>query len=146
MANIIIYGGGFQAAAAVSKAASQAGNAQIYVIIPYPVSDTSKAFGSIGTLGGQNFFDVRHWNGSFPYRGSFEWWYSQGSSFYNTEAMAARLTTDVTKYSNVQVFYGYDIFSFSTAASPYRITQVTIKKSHEIHLPDLWNGAQEHIH
>ena len=69
MANIIIYGGGFQAAAAASKAASQAGNAQIYVIIPYPVSDTSKAFGSIGTLGGQNFFDVRHSNGSCPYRG-----------------------------------------------------------------------------
>ena len=39
MANIIIYGGGFQAAAAASKAASQAGNAQIYVIIPYPVSE-----------------------------------------------------------------------------------------------------------
>ena len=38
MANITIYGGGFQAAAAASKAASQAGNAQIYVIIPYPVS------------------------------------------------------------------------------------------------------------
>ena len=68
MANIIIYGGGFQAAAAASKAASQAGNAQIYVIIPYPVSDTSKAFGSIGTLGGQNYFDVRSWNGAFPYK------------------------------------------------------------------------------
>ena len=31
MANIIIYGGRFQAAAAASKAASQAGNAQIYL-------------------------------------------------------------------------------------------------------------------
>ena len=31
MANIIIYGGGFQAAAAASKAASQAGSAQIYL-------------------------------------------------------------------------------------------------------------------
>lgn len=31
MANIIICGGGFQAAAAASKAASQAGNAQIYL-------------------------------------------------------------------------------------------------------------------
>lgn len=128
MANIIIYGGGFQAAAAASKAASQAGNAQIYVIIPYPVSDTSKAFGSIGTLGGQNYFDVRSWNGAFPYKGSFEWWYSQGSSFYSTEAMAARLTADVTKYSNVTVYYGYDICSFNTASNPYRISQVTIKK------------------
>lgn len=109
MANIIIYGGGFQAAAAASKAASQAENAQIYVIIPYPVSDTSKAFGSIGTLGGQNYFDVRSWNGAFPYKGSFEWWYSQGSSFYSTEALAARLTADVTQYSNVTVYYGYDV-------------------------------------
>ena len=31
MANIIIYGGGFQAVAAASKAVSQAGNAQIYL-------------------------------------------------------------------------------------------------------------------
>ena len=59
MADIVIYGGGFQAAAAAAKAASQATTAQIAVIVPYPVADPHKAFGSIGTLGGQNFFDVR---------------------------------------------------------------------------------------
>ena len=128
MADIVIYGGGFQAAAAAAKAASQATTAQIAVIIPYPVADPNKAFGSIGTLGGQNYFDVRNWHGSNPCGGSFAWWYNLFKQFYSTEAMAARLTCDVTKYKNVTVYYGYDIYEFTRILNPYRITDVSIKK------------------
>lgn len=128
MADIVIYGGGFQAVAAAAKAAAQSSNAQIVVIVPYPVSNTAKAFGSIGTVGGQNFFDIRKWNGSNPCQGSFAWWYSQFGQFYSTESMAERLTIDITKYNNVTVYYGYDIYNYTRLLNPYRITRVYIKK------------------
>lgn len=127
MADIVVYGGSFSAAAAASKAAAQAPNKSVVVIIPDPVTSTGSSFGSIGTIGGQNFFDTRSYKGHYVTEGSFSWWYSLSGQFYNVDSMAARLKNDVTKYSNVTVYYGYDICSFSAAGSPYRITQLTIK-------------------
>lgn len=124
MADIVVYGGSFAAAAAASKAAAEAPNKTVVVIIPDPAPE----FGSIGTIGGQNYFDTRDYNSQSVIAGSFSWWYSLSGQFYGVDEMAARLKSDVTKYSNVTVYYGYDICNFSTASGPYRITQLTIKR------------------
>ena len=126
MADIVIYGGSFAAAAAAAKAASHAPSKQIAVIIPDPVSGIGSSFGSIGTIGGQNCFDIREWKGSNPVQGTFSWWLSRWGQFYNTDQMAAQLKSDVTKYSNLKVYYGYDIKSIVTKSTPFRITQVTV--------------------
>lgn len=131
MADIVVYGGSFAAAAAASKAADNAPNKSVVVIIPDPVTSSGSSFGSIGTIGGQNCFDIRNWtkNGitDNPIKGSFSWWYSTQKQFYNTDQMAAQIKNDVTKYSNVTVYYGYDIQGVSTANNPFRITQVSIR-------------------
>lgn len=126
MADIVVYGGSFSAAAAAAKAAAHAPAKEIAVIIPDPVSSIGSSFGSIGTIGGQNCFDIRSWEGSNPVQGTFSWWFSRWGQFYNTDLMAALLKYDVTKYSNIKVYYGYDIKSFAAASNPYRITQVTV--------------------
>lgn len=38
MADIIVYGGGFQAVAAAAKAANNVLNKSVLVVVPYPVS------------------------------------------------------------------------------------------------------------
>lgn len=126
MADIVVYGGSFAAAAAAAKAAANAPNKTVAVIIPDPVSSTGSSFGSIGTVGGQNCFDVRNWNGDNPVKGTFSWWISRWGQFYGVDQMANQLKNDVIKYSNLTVYYGYDIKSFASAGNPYRITQVTI--------------------
>lgn len=108
------------------QGASHAPNKQIAVIIPDPVSSTGSSFGSIGTIGGQNCFDIRNWNGSNPVQGTFSWWFSRWGQFYNTDLMAAQLKSDVVKYSNIKVYYGYDIKTFASAQNPTRLTQVTV--------------------
>lgn len=130
MADIVVYGGSFAAAAAASKAAANAPNKSVAVIIPDPVSSSGSSFGSIGTVGGQNCFDLRNWNhngvNDNPIKGTFSWWLSRWGQFYNVDQMAAQLKSDVVKYANLTVYYGYDIKSFAAASNPYRITQVNI--------------------
>lgn len=121
MADIVIYGGSFAAAAAAAKAAACAPNKSVVVIIP----DPEPAFGSIGTIGGQNYFDIRR-SGVYT-KGSFSDFFAEQGQFYNTDTMANYLYTYVkSNRSNVTIYYSYDIKSFSAASSPYRITQVTI--------------------
>lgn len=133
-ADIVIYGGSFSAAAAAIKAAKEAPTKKIEVIIPYPVANESYAFGSIGTVGGQNFFDVRGWNGKAPTAvigGTFAELYKQYGQFYGTKTMASRLRTLVTANSNVTVRYGYDIEKINSgndASNTYIINNVTIRK------------------
>lgn len=62
MAHTVVYGGGFAAVAAAAKAASNASNKTVVLIVPYP---TAK-LGGIATIGGQNYWDTRGWNGTHP--------------------------------------------------------------------------------
>ncbi|MEG0322280.1 MAG: FAD-dependent oxidoreductase, partial [Oscillospiraceae bacterium] len=110
MADIVVYGGSFAAAAAASKAAANAPNKMVAVIIPDPVSDTGSSFGSIGTVGGQNCFDIRSWkNGGVtdnPVKATFSWWISRWGQFYSVDQMEAQLKSQVTKNSKDTVYYG----------------------------------------
>lgn len=123
MADIIVYGGGFQAVAAAAKAANNALSKSVLVIVPYPVSK----LGGIATVGGQNYWDTRGWNNDMVQKGTFEYWYSQFGSFYNTDEMAELLLSNLAKYDNVTILFKYDICNVTTASNPYRITSVSLK-------------------
>lgn len=123
MADIIIYGGGFSAVAAAAKVANNSPNKTILLVAPYP---TAK-LGGIATIGGQNYWDTRQWNGVFPQKGTFEYWFNMLGSHYNTDEMANLLYTSISKYSNVEIKFQYDIVSFERVTNPYRISSLTFK-------------------
>lgn len=126
MADIVVYGGSFAGVAAAAKAAANAPNKTVAIIVPDPVGQTGSCFGSIGTIGGQNFFDERTWNNTDVTKGSYAWW-SRGGQFYNTDDMAALLESDLTKYgSRITMYKGYDISSIGWASGG--LTSVTLKK------------------
>lgn len=126
MSDIIIYGGGFSAIAAAAKAANNAPNKTVLLVAPYP---TAK-LGGIATIGGQNYWDTRQWNGVFPQKGTFEYWFNTLGSHYNTDEMANLLYTSISKYSNVEIRFQYDVVSFERLTNPYRISSLTFKKIH----------------
>ena len=60
--DIVVNGGGFAGVAAAAKAAANtASNKTIALIVPDPVdhNGNGSCLGSIGTIGGQNYFDIR---------------------------------------------------------------------------------------
>lgn len=83
--------------------------------------------GGIATVGGQNDWDTRGWNNDMVQKGTFEYWYSQFGSFYNTDEMAELLLANLSKYDNVTILFKYDICNVTTASNPYRITSVSLK-------------------
>ncbi len=130
MADIVIYGGGLQACAAATKAAANAPNKSILLIVPDPIDK----LGSLGTIGGQNYFDKRDWKNPYtgitiqPQQGSFAEWNSQVGDFYNTDALACQLYSDVIKHTNVvDIKFKYDIENLQYATNPYRITALNIR-------------------
>lgn len=67
MADIVVYGSGLQGCAAAAKAAGNAPNKSVVLIIPDPAG----TLGGLGTIGGQNFFDIRKWNNNLVTVGTF---------------------------------------------------------------------------
>lgn len=130
-ADIVIYGGSFAGVAAAAKAAANiASGKTIALIVPDPVNHSGSGccLGSIGTLGGQNYFDKKGNKSTTSTKGSFVWWFSQKGQFYNTDEMAALLKSDLAKYgSKISYYYGYDIRSIGWT-SPASITSVTVRK------------------
>ena len=129
MADIVIYGGSFPGVAAAAKAAANTASSKtIALIVPDPVNHNGEGccLGSIGTVGGQNFFDIKP--GAKYTKGSFAWWFKQMYQHYNTDEMAALLKSDLAKYGNrISYYYGYDITQIGWA-SPANITSVTVRK------------------
>ena len=129
MADIVIYGGSFPGVAAAAKAAANTASSKtIALIVPDPVNHNGEGccLGSIGTVGGQNFFDIKP--GAKYTKGSFAWWFKQMYQHYNTDEMAALLKSDLAKYgSRISYYYGYDITQIGWA-SPANITSVTVRK------------------
>ena len=117
---IVVYGGGMGGVCAAYKAAQYAwslegfDNFEILLINPVP----DPRLGGIGTVGGQNFWDTRDWDGKFPYRGSLEDLMGHkidGSGVfrlvedrYNTDEKADALSNLLTPY-NVKIYEQHDI-------------------------------------
>ena len=135
--SIVVYGSTMAGVAAAAKAAKNANNAVIHLIVPDPVDHNGNGccLGAIGTVGGQNFFDIgwKRVNGEKIYftKGSFKWWSNDGDNqFYSVDDMAALLKSDLTKaeyQGKIQIHYGYDITKVNWT-SPARILSVNLKQ------------------
>lgn len=107
--DIIIYGGGFAGCAAARNAAAAAPEACVLLIIPERVWLP----GGLGTVGGQNFADIRLWKGELVTQGSFGRWYAAGGQFYNTGNMANIIAADLHQFANLEIMYGWDVRNLS---------------------------------
>jgi hypothetical protein len=104
-ADIIVYGGGFAGCAAVHNAAMLAPDKSVFLIVPEPVSKP----GGLGTVGGQNFTDIRFWRDRIVTQGTFGSWYNQAGQFYNTDRMAEIIAKDLAQFPNLKILYSSDI-------------------------------------
>jgi hypothetical protein len=103
--DIIVFGGGFGGCAAAISAASVAPEKSVLLVMP------EAAPGGLGTVGGQNFFDLRLWRGELVSGGLFAHWFGQLGQFYNTESAAGLLRTELAALENITVLYGRDLES-----------------------------------
>lgn len=103
--DIIIYGGGFGGCAAAVSAAGVAPGKKVLLVMPEALP------GGLGTVGGQNFFDLRLWRGKLVTGGLFARWYRHLGQFYNTLEAAEMLRAELAAFENITVKYGRDIES-----------------------------------
>lgn len=126
-ADIVIYGGSMAGVAAAAKAAANAPTKRIVVIVP----DTSGKLGGLGTVGGQNFFDRRTYEGTDPQGGTYAYWFSKFGRFYGTAQMAAELAKDLEQYQTtpdrMRILFARDIEDYGKTLSPFRITSLALR-------------------
>ena len=131
---IVVYGATMAGAAAAAKAAKNAPSATIHLIVPDPVDYNGNGccLGAIGTVGGQNFFDIG-WKDvlarTYYTNGSFKWWCGQMGQHYNVDAMSDLLKRDLTKAEyggRIKIHYAYDITGIGWESS--HITEVRLKR------------------
>ena len=131
---IVVYGATMAGVAAAAKAAKNAPSATIHLIVPDPVDYNGNGccLGAIGTVGGQNFFDIG-WKDvlarTYYTNGSFKWWCGQMGQHYNVDAMSDLLTRDLTKAEyggRIKIHYAYDITGIGWESS--HITEVRLKR------------------
>ena len=129
---IVVYGATMAGVAAAAKAAKNAPSATIHLIVPDPVDGNGCCLGAIGTVGGQNFFDIG-WKDvlarTYYTNGSFKWWCGQMGQHYNVDAMSDLLKRDLTKAEyggRIKIHYAYDITGIGWESS--HITEVRLKR------------------
>ena len=131
---IVVYGATMAGVAAAAKAAKNAPSATIHLIVPDPVDYNGNGccLGAIGTVGGQNFFDIG-WKDvlarTYYTNGSFKWWCGQMGQHYNVDAMSDLLKRDLTKAEyggRIKIHYAYDITGIGWDSS--HITEVRLKR------------------
>ncbi|NHM26919.1 FAD-dependent oxidoreductase [Desulfofundulus sp. TPOSR] len=122
--DIVIYGGSFAGCAAARTAALVAPHKSILLVVPDPVP----ALGSTGTIGGQNFFDLRRWRGQLVAKGSFARWYGQTGQFYHPGTMATLLRADLAKHDNISILWCHDIEAVDYTSHPRRIAQLVLRE------------------
>ena len=131
---IVVYGATMAGVAAAAKAAKNAPSATIHLIVPDPVDYNGNGccLGAIGTVGGQNFFDIG-WKDvlarTYYTNGFFKWWCGQMGQHYNVDAMSDLLKRDLTKAEyggRIKIHYAYDITGIGWESS--HITEVRLKR------------------
>ena len=131
---IVVYGATMAGVAAAAKAAKNAPSATIHLIVPDPVDYNGNGccLGAIGTVGGQNFFDIG-WKDvlarTYYTNVSFKWWCGQMRQQYNVDAMSDLLKRDLTKAEyggRIKIHYAYDITGIGWESS--HITEVRLKR------------------
>ncbi|AZK60668.1 FAD-dependent oxidoreductase [Candidatus Desulforudis audaxviator] len=103
---VVVYGGSFAACAAAYQAAAHLPPGQtVLMVVP------ESALGGVGTVGGQNFFDIRNWRGEPPTRGSFARWFAAFGQGYPTGEMSEFLYAEVVGGfpNKVRVLFNHEI-------------------------------------
>ncbi len=118
--DVIVYGGGFGGCAAAISAAGVAPEKSVLLVMP------EAAPGGLGTVGGQNFFDLRLWRGQLVSGGLFARWYGLLGQFYNTRAAAELLRAELASHENITVLYGWELESVKRGNS--RITSLFLRE------------------
>jgi len=118
--DIVVFGGGFGGCAAAISAADVAPGRKVLLVMP------ETAPGGLGTVGGQNFFDLRLWRGNLVSGGLFARWFGLLGQFYNTEAAAGLLRAELAARGNITVLYGRDLESLERNGG--RITGVSLRE------------------
>lgn len=108
--DIVIYGSGFSGCAAAYNAAQAAPEKKIALIVPEPVN----VLGGLGTVGGQNFADIRFWQGKLVTQGSFLRWYEKHGQFYSAISLANSIEKELSQFPNLTIIYSQDIQSVNS--------------------------------
>ncbi|GAB6159351.1 FAD-dependent oxidoreductase [Desulfotomaculum varum] len=103
--DVVIIGGGLDGCAAARSAAAAAPDKKILLVVNDPVQE----LGGLATAGGQNFTDIRLWQGRLVTQGSFGRWYARAGQFYNTGRLAQIIKEDLSRFPNLKILYGHDI-------------------------------------
>lgn len=145
---VVVYGadlpGVFAAAKAAAGLTSGAANGKVALIVPYPKTryydESSKTWkedyllGGIMTAGGLNYWDDSYYsNESLTpgkiQQGSYYWYRTDLGMGFNRIKLSDKCKASMTN-GNVTIFYGQDIYSYTTANSPFRISSVTVSPIH----------------
>ncbi|CCO07615.1 FAD-dependent oxidoreductase [Desulforamulus hydrothermalis] len=103
--DVVIIGAGLDGCAAARSAAAAAPDKKILLVVNDPVPE----LGGLATVGGQNFTDIRLWQGRLVTQGSFGRWYARAGQFYNTGRLAQIIKEDLSRFPNLKILYGHDI-------------------------------------
>lgn len=103
--DIVVYGASFAGCAAARTAAALAPDKSVLLVVPGPVP----ALGGIGTIGGQNFFDVWYWRDQLTAGGSFARWFEAAGQFYHPGRMASTLRAELAQHPNITILWCYDV-------------------------------------
>lgn len=121
---VVIYGGSFAGAAAAFQAATHLPPGQdLLLVVP------ESALGSIGTVGGQNFFDIRHWRGELATKGSFARWFETFGQGYSTKAMAEQLYAELAEGfpDKVRLLFKHELEAVHLDEEGRRIIGLTVR-------------------
>jgi hypothetical protein len=109
--DIVVYGGGLAGCAAARNAAAAAPDKKVLLVVPEPV----RALGGLGTVGGQNFADIRLWKNELVTQGSFGRWFAESGQFYSTQGLVETIKKDLSQFPNLKVLYSFDLISLDAA-------------------------------
>jgi len=135
--DLVVYGGGFAGCAAVIQASNLMPPEQkIALVVP------ERALGSIGTVGGMNFFDLRRWHGRSVAGGSFARWFALYGQGYPTDRMARALYEDVLGASRgrVTVYFSHEIENAGTDGGALTHIDIRPVKRDPADLAVKWDG------
>ena len=110
VADVVIYGGGFAGCAAAYTSAATAPEKTVLLLVP----ESATQLGGLGTIGGQNFADIRYWQNQLVTEGSFQRWFEANGQFYNTAKMAETIQKELEQFPNLSILFQQDIQKVKT--------------------------------
>jgi len=108
--DVVIYGGGFAGCASAYSAAWAGPGKKVLLIVP----ESTSHLGGLGTIGGQNFADIRYWQDQLVTEGSFLRWFQANGQFYNTQKMAETLQREMAQFPNLMILFQQDLEKVKT--------------------------------